>query len=137
LTDIVKDTDDNVPNFDDTDSEPVVLPPKFPNLLVNGSTGISAAYETAIPPHNLAEVVDTVMMKIDKLDVTVKELMTVIQGQDFPTGGISQGFDGIKQAYETGKGKIVVRGKASIENIRGGRKQIVIDEIPYDVNKAD
>lgn len=137
LADIDKDTVDYVPNFDDTDSEPVVLPAKFPNLLVNGSTGISAGYATDIPPHNLAEVVDAVMMKIDKPDVTVEELMTVIQGPDFPTGGIIQGFDGIKQAYETGKGKIVVRGKASIENIRGGRKQIVIDEIPYDVNKAD
>src|SRR5699024_276016 len=113
------------------------LPAKFPNLLVNGSTGISAGYATDIPPHNLAEVVDAFMMKIDKPDVTVEELITVIQGPDFPTGGIIQGFDGIKQAYETGKGKIVVRGKASIENMRGGRKPILIDEIPYDVNKAD
>jgi len=136
LRDIGKETVDFIPNFDDTIYEPVVLPAKFPNLLVNGSTGISAGYATDIPPHNLAEVIDAVVMKIDKPSVTVDKLMEVMRGPDFPTGGIIQGIDGIRKAYETGKGKIVVRGRATIENIRGGRQQIVIDEIPYDVNKA-
>src|SRR5690625_1327826 len=137
LRDIDKETVDFIPNFDDTISEPVVLPAKFPNLLVNGSTGISAGYATDIPPHNLAEVIDAVIMKMDKPAVTVEELMKVIKGPDFPTGGIIQGIDGIKKAYETGKGRVVVRGKTSIEDIRGNRQQIVIDEVPYDVNKAN
>lgn len=137
LRDIDKETVDYIPNFDDTISEPIVLPAKFPNLLVNGSTGISAGYATDIPPHNLAEVIDAVIMKIDKPSVSVEELMTVMKGPDFPTGGIIQGVDGIKKAYETGRGKIVVRGKASVEDVRGNRQQIVIDEIPYDVNKAN
>ena len=137
LREIHKDTVDFIPNFDDTTKEPTVLPAKFPNLLVNGSTGISAGYATDIPPHNLAEVIDAVIMKIDKPDVNVDKLMTVMQGPDFPTGGIIQGIDGIKKAYETGKGKVVVRGKAKIEPVRGNREQIIIDEIPYDVNKAN
>ncbi|GGJ84977.1 DNA topoisomerase 4 subunit A [Lentibacillus kapialis] len=136
LRDIEKETVDFIPNFDDTITEPVVLPAKFPNLLVNGSTGISAGYATDIPPHNLAEVVDAVIAKIDKPSVTVDKLMEFLKGPDFPTGGTIQGVDGIRKAYETGKGKVVVRGKASIEDVRGGRQQIVIDEIPYDVNKA-
>ncbi|QKY69129.1 DNA topoisomerase IV subunit A [Lentibacillus sp. CBA3610] len=137
LRDIGKETVDFIPNFDDTITEPVVLPAKYPNLLVNGSTGISAGYATDIPPHNLGEVIDAVIKKIDKPAVTVDELMRVMKGPDFPTGGIIQGVDGIRQAYETGKGKIVVRGNASIEDMRGDRQQIVIDEIPYDVNKAN
>ncbi|TFJ94763.1 DNA topoisomerase IV subunit A [Lentibacillus salicampi] len=136
LRDIEKETVDFIPNFDDTITEPVVLPAKFPNLLVNGSTGISAGYATDIPPHNLAEVIDAVIMKIDNPSVTVDKLMEVMSGPDFPTGGIIQGVDGIRKAYETGKGKVVVRGRAAVEDIRGGRQQIVIDEIPYDVNKA-
>ncbi|WP_077326480.1 DNA topoisomerase IV subunit A [Virgibacillus siamensis] len=136
LRDIGKETVDFIPNFDDTISEPVVLPAKFPNLLVNGSTGISAGYATDIPPHNLAEVIDAVIKRIDKPSVTVDELMQVMKGPDFPTGGIIQGIDGIRQAYETGKGKIIVRGKATVEDVRGNRQQIVIDEIPYEVNKA-
>src|SRR5690625_1100219 len=136
LKDIDKNTVDYIPNFDDTTTEPVVFPAKFPNLLVNGSTGISAGYATDIPPHNLGEVIDAVIMKIDQPNATVDRLMSVIKGPDFPTGGIIQGVDGIKSAYETGKGKIIVRGKASIQKIRGSREQIVIDEIPYDVNKA-
>src|SRR5699024_7072085 len=112
-------------------------PAKFPNLLVNGSTGISAGYATDIPPHNLAVVIDAVIMKMDKPAVSVEELMKVIKGPDFPTGGIIKGIDGIKKAYETGKGRVVVRGKTSIEDIRGNRQQIVIDEVPYDVNKAN
>ncbi|RFA37321.1 DNA gyrase subunit A [Virgibacillus dokdonensis] len=137
LRDIDKDTVDFISNFDDTDTEPVVLPAKFPNLLVNGSTGISAGYATDIPPHNLAEVLDAVILKIDKPTVTTEELMKVIKGPDFPTGGIIQGFDGIKKAYETGRGRIVVRGKTRIESLRGNREQIIIDEIPYEVNKAN
>ncbi|MFS0672547.1 DNA topoisomerase IV subunit A [Ornithinibacillus sp. 179-J 7C1 HS] len=136
LRDINKDTVDLMPNFDDTDHEPVVLPAKFPNLLVNGSTGISAGYATDIPPHNLGEVIDGVIRRIDKPNTTTEELMKIIKGPDFPTGGIIQGVDEIKKAYDTGKGKIVVRGRATVESIRGNREQIVIDEIPYDVNKA-
>jgi topoisomerase IV subunit A len=136
LRDINKETVDLMPNFDDTDHEPVVLPAKFPNLLVNGSTGISAGYATDIPPHNLGEVIDGVIKRIDNPETTTEELMKVIKGPDFPTGGIIQGVDEIKKAYETGKGKIVVRGRATVEPIRGNREQIVIDEIPFEVNKA-
>lgn len=137
LYDLDKETVDFIPNFDETDQEPVVLPAKYPNLLVNGSTGISAGYATDIPPHNLAEVIDAVIMKIENTEVTVDELLTVLKGPDFPTGGTIQGIDGIKKAYETGKGKVIVRGRAKIEEIRGNREQIVIDEIPYEVNKAN
>ncbi|MBS4211132.1 DNA topoisomerase IV subunit A [Neobacillus rhizophilus] len=137
LRDIEKDTVDLIPNFDDTSKEPTVLPAAFPNLLVNGSTGISAGYATDIPPHHLGEVIDGVIMRMDNPGVTVDELMTVIKGPDFPTGGIIQGIDGIKKAYETGKGKIIVRGKAEIEDVRGGRQQIVVTEIPYEINKAN
>jgi len=136
LRDIDKETVEFVPNFDDTSEEPVVLPAMFPNLLVNGSTGISAGYATEIPPHHLGEVIDAVMMRIDRPTCTVDELMTVLHGPDFPTGGIIQGKDGIKKAYETGRGKIVIRGKATIESVKGGKQQIVITEIPYEVNKA-
>ncbi|WP_299090695.1 DNA topoisomerase IV subunit A [uncultured Metabacillus sp.] len=137
LRDIEKETVEFVPNFDDTSKEPLVLPAMFPNLLVNGSTGISAGYATDIPPHHLGEVIDAVIKRMDKPDCTVDDLMKVIKGPDFPTGGIIQGIEGIKKAYETGKGKIIVRGKASIEEIRGGKQQIVITEIPYEVNKAN
>ncbi|RFU70421.1 DNA topoisomerase IV subunit A [Peribacillus saganii] len=137
LKDIDKRTVEFVPNFDDTSNEPVVLPALYPNLLVNGSTGISAGYATEIPPHQIGEVIDAAIMRIEKPDCTVDELMTVIKGPDFPTGGIIQGVDGIKKAYETGKGKIIIRGKAEIEDIRGGKQQIVITEIPYEVNKAN
>ncbi|MBS4207408.1 DNA topoisomerase IV subunit A [Bacillus sp. FJAT-50079] len=137
LRDIDKETVDFVPNFDDTSSEPTVLPARFPNLLVNGSTGISAGYATDIPPHQLGEVIDAVIMRLEKPACTVDDAMTVLKGPDFPTGGIIQGIQGIKQAYETGKGRIIVRGKTEIETIRGGRQQIVITEIPYDVNKAN
>ncbi|WP_217585507.1 DNA topoisomerase IV subunit A [Lentibacillus saliphilus] len=136
LRDIDKETVDYIPNFDDTISEPVVLPAKFPNLLVNGSTGISAGYATDIPPHNLDEVIDAVIKRIDHPTIDVDGLMKVMKGPDFPTGGIVQGIDGIKKAYETGKGKIIIRGKTAVETLRGNRQQIVIDEIPYEVNKA-
>ncbi|MFJ5671618.1 DNA topoisomerase IV subunit A [Bacillus safensis] len=137
LKDLDKETVEFVANFDDTSKEPVVLPAMFPNLLVNGSTGISAGYATDIPPHHLGEVIDGVIKRMEQPHCTVEDLMTVIKGPDFPTGGIIQGVDGIKKAYETGKGKIMIRGKAEIETIRGGRQQIVITEIPYEVNKAN
>jgi topoisomerase IV subunit A len=137
LRDIEKQTVDFIPNFDDTSSEPTVLPAMFPNLLVNGSTGISAGYATEIPPHHLGEIIDGVIMRMDKPDCTVDELMEVIKGPDFPTGGTIQGAEGIKKAYETGKGKIIIRGKSEVEDIRGGRQQIVITEIPFEVNKAN
>ncbi|WHZ60066.1 DNA topoisomerase IV subunit A [Metabacillus hrfriensis] len=137
LRDIDKRTVEFVPNFDDTSQEPLVLPAMYPNLLVNGSTGISAGYATDIPPHHLGEVIDAVMKRIDQPNCSVDELMTVINGPDFPTGGIIQGIEGIKKAYETGKGKIIIRGKAEIESIRGGKQQIVITEIPFEVNKAN
>lgn len=137
LLDIDKDTVDFIPNFDDTSKEPTVLPARFPNLLVNGSTGISAGYATDIPPHHLGEVIDGTIMRIERPDCTVEDLMTIIKGPDFPTGGIIQGIEGIKKAYETGKGKMVVRGITSIEDMRGGKQQIVVTEIPYEVNKAN
>jgi topoisomerase-4 subunit A len=136
LRDIDKKTVDYVPNFDDSTLEPVVLPSRFPNLLVNGSTGISAGYATDIPPHNLGEVIDAAILLMENPDCTLDDLMSVIKGPDFPTGGIVQGLDGIRKAYETGRGKVVLRGKATIEPLRGGREQIVITELPYEVNKA-
>ncbi|WP_404409397.1 DNA topoisomerase IV subunit A [Jeotgalibacillus malaysiensis] len=136
LRDIESETVDHIPNFDDTSEEPVVLPARYPNLLVNGSTGISAGYATEIPPHHLGEVIDAAVMKIEKPDATVEDLMTVIKGPDFPTGGIIQGVEGIENAYRTGKGKIVIRGKVDVEDIRGAKQQLVITEIPYEVNKS-
>ncbi|WP_434967960.1 DNA topoisomerase IV subunit A [Listeria ilorinensis] len=137
LRDIEKETVDFVPNFDDTASEPTVLPARFPNLLVNGSTGISAGYATDIPPHNLTEIIDAVVKRLDRPDCTLEEIMAIVKGPDFPTGGIIQGADGIRKAYQTGKGRVVVRSKTEIEDIRGGRQQITITEIPYEVNKAN
>ncbi|MDG5470422.1 DNA topoisomerase IV subunit A [Jeotgalibacillus sp. ET6] len=137
LRDIEKETVEHISNFDDTSVEPTVLPSRYPNLLVNGSTGISAGYATEIPPHHLSEVIDAAIMRMDKPACTVDELMTVLKGPDFPTGGIIQGVDGIKNAYEKGKGKIVIRGKVSVEDLRGGRQQLVITEIPFEVNKAN
>lgn len=137
LRDIQKQTVDLVPNFDDQDMEPTVLPARFPNLLVNGSTGISAGYATDIPPHNLAEVLDGVLHRLDNPQSTVDELMQFIKGPDFPTGATIMGADGIKKAYETGRGKIIVRAKTAIEPLKGGKEQIVITEIPFEVNKAN
>ncbi|KAA0965739.1 DNA topoisomerase IV subunit A [Sporosarcina sp. ANT_H38] len=137
MRDLGKNTVDFIPNFDDTEPEPTVLPSRYPNLLVNGSTGISAGYATDIPPHALHEVLDAVLMRMDKPDVTVDELMTVIKGPDFPTGGTIQGTSGIKTAYETGKGRFIIRSKSFIEPLKGGKSQIVVTEIPYDVNKAN
>lgn len=137
LRDINKNTVEFVPNFDDQDMEPTVLPSRFPNLLVNGATGISAGYATDIPPHNLQEALDAVLMRLDNNNCTVDELMTIIKGPDFPTGGIIQGVDGIKKAYETGKGKIIVRSRTEIEQLKGNKEQIIITEIPFEVNKAN
>ncbi|HGW3753868.1 TPA: DNA topoisomerase IV subunit A [Staphylococcus aureus] len=136
LRDINKETVSFIPNYDDTTLEPMVLPSRFPNLLVNGSTGISAGYATDIPPHNFAEVIQATLKYIDNPDITVNQLMKYIKGPDFPTGGIIQGIDGIKKAYESGKGRIIVRSKVEEETLRNGRKQLIITEIPYEVNKS-
>lgn len=136
LRDINKETVSFIPNYDDKTLEPMVLPSRFPNLLVNGSTGISAGYATDIPPHNLAEVIQATLKYIDNPDITVNQLMKYIKGPDFPTGGIIQGIDGIKKAYESGKGRIIVRSKVEEETLRNGRKQLIITEIPYEVNKS-
>ena len=136
LQDIDKNTVPWAWNFDDTEKEPTVLPAAFPNLLVNGATGISAGYATDIPPHNLAEVIDAVVYMIDHPSAKVEKLMEFLPGPDFPTGAIIQGKDEIKKAYETGKGRVVVRSRTAIETLKGGKKQIVATEIPYEVNKA-
>lgn len=136
LQDIDKDTVDMTLNFDDTEKEPTVLPARFPNLLVNGATGISAGYATEIPPHNLAEVIDALDYLLDHPDASLEDLMKFVPGPDFPTGGIVQGLDGIKQAYRTGRGRVVVRAKTEIVDLRGGKQQINVTEIPYEVNKA-
>ena len=137
LKDIDKETVPMVLNFDDTQEEPTVLPAAFPNLLVNGATGISAGYATEIPPHNLGEVIKAVLMVLQNPEVTLGKLMTAVKGPDFPTGGIIQGLDGIKKAYTTGRGRIVVRAKTEIQEVRGHKQQIVATELPYEVNKAN
>jgi len=136
LQDIDKNTVPWAWNFDDTEKEPTVLPAAFPNLLVNGATGISAGYATDIPPHNLAEVIDAVVYMIDHPSAKLDKLMEFLPGPDFPTGAIIQGKDEIRKAYETGKGRVVVRSRTEIEQLKGGKKQIIVTEIPYDVNKA-
>lgn len=136
LRDINKETVDFIPNYDEQEQEPVVLPSRFPNLLVNGSSGIAVGMATNIPPHNLREVIDGVVMLIDKPEVTVEELMTVIKGPDFPTGGLILGRDGIRKAYETGRGSIPMRAITHFEEMSGGKTRIVVTEIPYQQNKA-
>lgn len=136
LQDIDKNTVPWAWNFDDTEKEPTVLPAAFPNLLVNGATGISAGYATDIPPHNLAEVIDAVVYMIDHPKAKLDKLMEFLPGPDFPTGAIIQGKDEIRKAYETGKGRVAVRSRTEVENLKGGKKQIVVREIPYEVNKA-
>ncbi|HEM6271760.1 TPA: DNA topoisomerase IV subunit A [Streptococcus suis] len=136
LADIEKKTVPFAWNFDDTEKEPTVLPAAFPNLLVNGATGISAGYATDIPPHNLAEVIDAVVYMIDHPTAKLEKLMEFLPGPDFPTGAIIQGADEIKKAYESGKGRVVVRSRCDIEQLKGGKKQIIVTEIPYEVNKA-
>jgi len=134
---IEKNTVDFMPNFDDSQEEPVVLPASYPNLLVNGSTGISSGYATDIPPHHLGEVIQAAIHQMEHPDCTLNDLMKFVKGPDFPTGGTIQGIDGLRQAYETGKGRIILRGKADIQSVRGGKEQIVITEIPYEINKAN
>jgi DNA gyrase subunit A len=136
LADIDKDTVDFTPNFDESLKEPVVLPSRFPNLLVNGSSGIAVGMATNIPPHNLGEVIDGTIMLIDNPDATVEDLMTVIKGPDFPTGALIVGREGIRDAYTTGRGSVRMRARAQIETLSGGRNRIVVTEIPYQVNKS-
>ena len=136
LTDIEKETVDFVSNFDDTRKEPDVLPSRFPNLLVNGSNGIAVGMATNIPPHNLTEAVDAIIAAIDDPMITIEELMQYMPGPDFPTGGIIMGRSGIRQAYATGRGKLVLRARAEIEEYDNGKQRIVVTEIPYKVNKA-
>ena len=136
LQDIEKDTVEMALNFDDTEKEPTVLPARIPNLLVNGATGISAGYATEIPTHNLSEVLDALIYLIKHPTASLDKLMEFIPGPDFPTGGIIQGIDGIRKAYQTGRGRVVVRAKTEIETLRGDRQQINVTEIPYEVNKA-
>ena len=136
VSDINKDTVDFKPNFDDHESEPVVLPAKFPNLLVNGSTGIAVGMATNIPPHNLAEVIDGVKYVIDNPDCSIDDIMQFISGPDFPTGCTILGRSGIRDAYRTGRGRIVVRSEATIEPFKNNRQRIIVTEIPYQVNKA-
>ena len=135
LRDITKDTVEFMPNFDGEEKEPVVLPSRYPNLLVNGSSGIAVGMATNIPPHNLGEIIDGTIMLIDNPETTGLELMSAIKGPDFPTGGIIMGKSGIRAAYETGKGKVIVRSKTEIEE-ENGRAKIIVTEIPYQVNKA-
>ncbi|GMG98139.1 DNA gyrase subunit A [Tepidimicrobium xylanilyticum] len=136
LRDINKDTIDYRPNFDETLKEPTVLPSRFPNLLVNGSSGIAVGMATNIPPHNLSEIIDGIVMLIDNPEADVEDLMKVIKGPDFPTGAVIMGKDGIKNAYKMGRGKITIRAVAEIEEGNRGRDRIVVTEIPYQVNKA-
>jgi DNA gyrase subunit A len=136
MTDMDKDTVDFVPNYDETRTEPTVFPAAFPNLLVNGGTGIAVGMATNIPPHNLSEVIDGICAQIDNPEITLDELMKHVKGPDFPTGCVICGVNGIRQYFETGRGSMKVRGKAGVEELKGGREQIVITEIPYGVNRA-
>jgi DNA gyrase subunit A len=136
MTDMEKDTVDFVPNYDETRTEPTVFPSAFPNLLVNGGTGIAVGMATNIPPHNLGEVIDGICAQIDNPDITIEELMKHVKGPDFPTGCAICGVSGIKQYLETGRGSMKVRGKAGVEELKGGKEQIVITEIPFNVNRA-
>ena len=136
LSDIEKETVDFVPNYDDKRKEPDVLPSRFPNLLVNGSAGIAVGMATNIPPHNLSETIDGITAVIDDPNITIEELMGYIKGPDFPTGGVIMGLSGIRSAYATGKGRIIVRAKAEIEELDSGRSRIIVTELPYQVNKA-
>jgi DNA gyrase subunit A len=137
MTDMDKDTVDFIPNYDETRTEPTVFPAAFPNLLVNGGTGIAVGMATNIPPHNLGEVIDGVCAQIDDPDITIEGLMQFIKGPDFPTGCILQGTAGIKLYFETGRGQVRVRGRVGVAEVKGGREQIIITEIPYNVNRAE
>jgi DNA gyrase subunit A len=136
LADIDRETVDFTPNFDETEHEPVVLPTRVPNLLINGATGIAVGMATNIPPHNLKEIIDATVLMVEKPDLSLKEVMKLVPGPDFPTGGYIAGRDGIEQAYKKGRGSFIMRAKASIEQVGKDRENIVITEIPYQVNKA-
>ena len=136
LRDIEKETVDYGPNFDETLKEPLVLPARYPNLLVNGSNGIAVGMATSIPPHNLGEVIDATVYYIDNRDCDVDDLIKIVKGPDFPTAATIVGTEGIKNAYRTGRGKVKVRAKAEIEEVPKGKQQIIVTEIPYQVNKA-
>nr|HPR60491.1 DNA topoisomerase 4 subunit A [Prolixibacteraceae bacterium] len=137
LADIDKNTVDFQPNFDESLSEPTVLPTRIPNLLVNGASGIAVGMATNMPPHNLADTVDAIIAYIDNKDIEIDELIDIIKAPDFPTGGIIYGYQGVRDSYHTGRGRIVMRGKAHIETTANGREKIIITEIPYIVNKAE
>ena len=136
LSDIDKETVDFQLNFDDTIMEPTVLPTRVPALIINGASGIAVGMATNMPPHNLSEVIDGIMKYIDNNDITIDELIQYVKAPDFPTGGTIYGYDGVKEAFHTGKGRVVMRGKAIIENVND-RECIIVSEIPYQVNKAD
>jgi hypothetical protein len=136
LTDIEKETVDFADNFDETRKEPLVLPSRFPNLLVNGSMGIAVGMATNIPPHNLSEVIDAVVTLIDDPEADLEDIMTHVKGPDFPTGGIIMGRSGIREAYYKGRGKVTVRAKTEMEEYKDGRARIVVTQLPYMVNKA-
>ncbi|MEA3211810.1 MAG: gyrase subunit [Chthoniobacter sp.] len=137
MMDMDKDTVDFIPNYDETRTEPTVFPAAFPNLLVNGGTGIAVGMATNIPPHNLGEVIDGVCAQIDDPDISIEGLMAFVKGPDFPTGCILQGTAGIRQYFETGRGQVRVRGRVGVTEVKGGREQIIITEIPYNVNRAE
>src|SRR5579872_4751575 len=136
MEDIDKETVDFVPNYDESTTEPTVLPTRIPNLLVNGSNGIAVGMATNIPPHNLTEVVDATIALVQTPQTTLKEILKIVKGPDFPTGGFIYGRSGIEQAYTNGRGRFMVRAKAAIENLAQGRQAIVVTEIPYQVNKS-
>src|SRR5207249_8155006 len=136
MTDMEKDTVDFVPNYDETRTEPTVFPSAFPNLLVNGGTGIAVGMATNMAPHNLGEVIDAICAQIDNPPISIAELMKFIKGPDFPTGGMVCGIEGIKQYFHTGRGSVKLRGKVGSEQMKGGREQLVITEIPFNVNRA-
>ncbi len=138
MEDLDKETVDMIPNYDETKKEPTVFPSKFPNLLCNGSSGIAVGMATNIPPHNLNELIKATLMLVDNPQTTIDEIMKVMPGPDFPTGGIICGYRGIKEAYHTGRGKIILRGVIRVEEHEDNpdRQRLVIDEIPYNVNKS-
>jgi DNA gyrase subunit A len=137
LRDLDKNTVDFIPNFDDSLQEPTVLPSYLPNLLINGASGIAVGMATNIPPHNLTEVIDGLIALIKKPDITIQKLMKHVTAPDFPTAGIIYGFEGVKSAYLTGRGRVVVRARANIETLKNSRENIIITELPYQVNKAN
>lgn len=136
MDDLDKDTVDHIPNYDETKHEPTVFPARFPNLLCNGSSGIAVGMATNIPPHNFGELINATLLLLENPATTIDELMKVMPGPDFPTGGVICGHRGIKEAYHTGRGKVILRALMRVEDLPGGRQQIVVDEIPYNINKS-